>query len=231
MINKHYKDEIIILKRFCINENDLLVTGFGKLSGKIQLKAKGSKKLLSKFTGRLEPLSLIQAEIYNSGKSHTLTNVSLKYDNLFQFDLETFNLSQNICMILNKNIPFEEPHTQLFSLIEELIQSLCSKTNSRKKAEIFFLTKFLKYNGILPCFIKCHSCHQKFSNSAYFQNQQIICHNCNKNTDNKIQINTIKLINYINNLKKVEELTRIKVPININLESLKILNNLLSQSF
>jgi recombinational DNA repair protein (RecF pathway) len=54
MQRKQLKDDLIILKRFTINENDILVNAFGRFSGKIQLKAKGSKKILSKFTGRLD---------------------------------------------------------------------------------------------------------------------------------------------------------------------------------
>lgn len=226
MTTKHFKDDLIILKRFCINENDLLVTAFGRMSGKIQLKAKGSKKLLSKFTGRLEPLNLIQAEIYNSGKSYTLTTSHLKCDNLFQSDLATFNLSQKICLILNKNIPFEEAHPELFSLLENLIKSLSNINNCRLKTELFFLTKFLKLTGILPYLTECHTCHQKLNQSAYFQEHHIVCQNCKTSEYQKINFNTIKLINYINNLERVEQLRPIKVPTQIQSESTKILISL-----
>lgn len=226
MTTKHFKDDLIILKRFCINENDLLVTCFGKFSGKIQLKAKGSKKILSKFTGRLEPLNLIQAEIYNSGKSYTLTNAHLKWDNLFQSDLATFNLSQKICLILNKNIPFEEPHPELFLLVQNLIKSLSNIQTCRQKSEIFFLTKFLKLTGILPYLTQCHTCHEKLNQSAYYHEHNIVCSNCKNSEHQKINLNSIKLINYINNLERVEQLRPIKVPNNIQTESTKILVSL-----
>jgi len=226
MTTKHFKDDLIVLKRFCINENDLLVSCFGKLSGKIQIKAKGSKKILSKFTGRLEPLNLIQAEIYNSGKSYTLTTAQLKWDNLFQSDLNTFNLSQKICLILNQNIPFEEPHPELFMLVENLIKSLSNADTCRQKTEIFFLTKFLKLTGILPSFMNCHTCQQKLQNSAYFQEHQILCNNCKQSSHQQINLNTVKLINYINNLQRVEQLRPIKVPLYIQKESTKILVSL-----
>jgi DNA repair protein RecO len=75
MPNKHIKDEIIILKSVTIEEHDSLVNVFARMHGKIMIKAKGSKKITSKFTGRLEPLSLISAEIYDSGRSFTLTGI------------------------------------------------------------------------------------------------------------------------------------------------------------
>jgi DNA repair protein RecO len=148
MHKKHIKDELIILKRFPINESDLLIIAFGKHCGKITLKAKGSKKINSKFTGKLEPLSLINAEIYFSGKSFTLTNAINLCDPPLAENIETFNTSQKICSVLVRTLPNEEAHIELFNELKEIIQILISQKKSSEALTIFYAL-YIKLTGHL----------------------------------------------------------------------------------
>jgi DNA repair protein RecO len=231
MEQKHFKDDLVILKKFTINENDLLVNAFGRFSGKIQLKAKGSKKILSKFTGRLEPMSIIQAEIYNSGRSFTLTNANLKICPSIDTSLANFNLSQKICYTLNKLLPFEEPNPSLFSLIESVGQAIINK-EPESKTEIFFLTKFLDLAGLLPSFMFCNHCHQKFEQNPYLDECQLVCSKCLQqekiNDYAEVELNTVKLINYINCTSRVQQLRPLKIPTQNNFEANKILEKLIN---
>ena len=149
MHRKHVKDELIILKRFPVNENDLLIFAFGKHSGKITLKAKGSKKLNSKFTGKLEPMCVINAEIYFSGKSYTLTNASSLIDPPIAENLDTFNTSQKICKILINTLPNDEAHIALFNYLKELSQLLCEQKKCEEILTIFYI-KYIELTGHLP---------------------------------------------------------------------------------
>ncbi len=236
MQRKQFKDDLIILKRFTINENDILVNAFGRFSGKIQLKAKGSKKILSKFTGRLEPLSIISAEIYDSGKSYTLTNANLKFCPLGiqESNYETYELSQKICGILNRFLPFEEPNAKIFHLIERIAEQYTIEQNINK-TEIFFLTKFLEFSGFLPSFSFCHDCHEKFDQNPFTNSDLIfICPKCLPNSNNsninhefqEVNLNTLKLLNYITTCKKPADLRPLKIPVNNNDQARLILNRL-----
>lgn len=233
MQRKQFKDHLIILKRFTVNENDLLLTAFGRFTGKIQIKAKGSKKILSKFTGRLEPFSIIEAEIYNSGKSYTLTTANLKFcpiENSFNY--QNYELSQKICQILNKVLPFEESNPAIFNLIETVTKQF--NNQNINKTELFFLTKFLDFSGFLPSFSFCTTCHKKFEQNP-FANKELnfYCAHClPKNNSasaeefNEINLNTLKLLNYISFCKKPEDLKRLKIPHNNNQQAKVILNKL-----
>jgi DNA repair protein RecO len=232
MQRKQLKDDLIILKRFTINENDILVNAFGRFSGKIQLKAKGSKKILSKFTGRLEPLSIISAEIYDSGKSYTLTTANLKFCPIQESNYQAFELSQKICGILNRFLPFEEPNAKIFHLIERIAEQYTS-TQNINKTEIFFLTKFLEFSGFLPSFSFCNNCHEKFEQNPFANSELIFtCAKCLPNTPEanlefqEINLNTLKLLNYITNCKKPEDLRSIKIPDSNNEQARLILNRL-----
>lgn len=228
---KQFKDDLIILKKFSINENDLLINAFGRFSGKIQLKAKGGKKILSKFTGRLEPLSIIQAEIYNSGKAFTLTNANLKLSSAIGTNLANFNLSQRICYLLNKLLPFEEPNPQLFNLTQKAAESVLSN-NLPNKIEIYFLTKFLDLAGHLPSFLFCHECHKKFDSNPYLDSGYLVCSNCLDYTKisqyKETDLNTIKLLNFINCSNRIDSLRSIKIPQKNHQEANAILEGLIN---
>ncbi len=97
MLQKHIKDELIILKRNTVNEKDTLIIAFGRFSGKILLKARGSKNINSRFIGRLEPLTVIKAQIYNSGKSLTLTGAEAITAPPLAPSYRNFEINQIIC--------------------------------------------------------------------------------------------------------------------------------------
>jgi DNA repair protein RecO len=149
MHRKHIKDELLILRRFAVNENDLLISAFGKNLGKINLKAKGSKRINSQFTGKLEPLSIIKTEIYFSGKSYTLTNATSLINPPIDQDLKTFATSQKICGMLLRTLPNEEPNQALFEYIKELIPLLSNNTKGEELLTIFYI-KYMDITGHLP---------------------------------------------------------------------------------
>jgi DNA repair protein RecO len=231
MQQKHFKDDVIILKKFSINENDILVNAFGRFSGKIQFKAKGAKKILSKFTGRLEPLSIIQAELYNSGKSLTLTNANLKLNSSLGTNLSNFNFSQKMCYLLNKLVPFEEANVNLFNLIENVAINIL-ESNCCSKTEFFFLTKFIDLAGHLPSFIFCNQCHNKFNQNPYLEEGNLICQKCiipeKQSSYLELDLNTIKLLNYINSSNRIDQIRPIKIPKQNHQEVDLVLNKLIN---
>lgn len=231
-INKFFKDELLILKKFPINENDLLVNAYGKFSGKIQLKAKGAKKIRSKFTGRLEPFQMIEAEIYNSGKSLTITQANLKREFLnIPFTLENFLLQQKICLLINKIVQYNEQSNQLFQLLYQTLHGF-KQQNSPQLLENFFLTKLLDISGILPEFTHCHLCNQKLSAHSYFTPQsQLICSSCSSTSPLSSQLltfNTIKWINYLKNSTSILSCYKIKIPSSNSQEATSILDQFLT---
>jgi DNA repair protein RecO (recombination protein O) len=54
-MEKQKKTKGIVLRRFNLNEADQIVTVLTEDEGKVSLLAKGSRRLKSKFCGRLEP--------------------------------------------------------------------------------------------------------------------------------------------------------------------------------
>lgn len=148
MHRKNLKDELIILRRQTVNENDVLLTAFGKHLGKIFLKARGSKKITSRFTGKLEILSCINADLYFSGKSYTLTNASLINEPPIALNLKNFQITHNICKLLNQTLAMEDPNQAIFHLIQLATQFLRTE-HKEDEILLFFYLKYLQLNGHL----------------------------------------------------------------------------------
>ena len=64
----------IVLKKETVNEADGKVIFYSELMGKIEIVAKGLKKILAKFNSHLEPLNLVEITFIESTNKH-LTSV------------------------------------------------------------------------------------------------------------------------------------------------------------
>jgi len=231
---KNYKDELIILKRFSINENDLLLTCFSYLMGKCTIKAKGSKRILSKFIGRLEPLAHITAEIYDSGKSLTLTTANLKSDPPMAPSLESFNSCQSICKNLLQSLPFNEKNIPIYNLTLECINDLKSNINPILVLH-YFKTRLIELTGQLPILNYCSICLEKISQNAAFSetNTEIVCHKCYDHNRNhkSINLDTLKTINFLAKCNTLANATKLKIPSSNNQELETYLNSILNKHF
>jgi len=230
---KHLKDELIILKKININENDLLILAYGKFSGKLILKAKGSKKINSRFTGRLELLSHLSAEIYFSGKSYTLTNAQLIQTAPLKSEYQVFQLSQYICKFLLESLADQDPNPKIFNLLEISNQFL-KLNQDPNNFKLFFLIKYLQINGHLGNTSHCHHCQEKFSNTCHIDHHShFCCSNCLNKTlsSQRLSFRSIKLINYIKTHSNLSNCLQIKVPFENLQESINILNTIAKNSF
>lgn len=142
------QDELIILRKFPINESDLLIVAFGKKLGKILIKAKGEKKIKSQFKGKVNIFNLLNATIYDSGRSFTLTEANLIQAGPDGSNLQKFQISQQIAKILNQIIPDQHPNHQMFQLISNIIQTQQTDQDQSNLFEIFIL-KLLYLEGYI----------------------------------------------------------------------------------
>ncbi len=145
MSQKLTNDQLIILRKFPINESDLLIVVFGKQLGKILIKAKGERKTKSQFKGKINIFNHLNATIYDSGRSFTLTEANLitpgpDGTNLFQF--QSF---QQISKILNQILQDQHPQPQIFELLTQLTQ-----LESEQLLEIFIIKLLYLEGHIYP---------------------------------------------------------------------------------
>ena len=66
---KSYRDEAIVLRTHKLGEADRIITLLTAEHGQVRAIAKGVRKTTSKFGARVEPFSVIDAQIHR-GRSH-----------------------------------------------------------------------------------------------------------------------------------------------------------------
>lgn len=140
------QDQIIILRKFPINESDQLLVVFGKQLGKILIKVKGEKKIKSQFKGKINIFNLLNASIYDSGRSYTMTEAHLTQAGPDGSNLLNFQTSQHISKLLNQLLQDKHQNQQIFHLLSNCIQAL---SNPENQPNIFqsFIIKYLYLEG------------------------------------------------------------------------------------
>jgi recombinational DNA repair protein (RecF pathway) len=206
MHRKNLKDELIIIRRQTVNENDVLLTAYGKTLGKIFLKAKGSKKITSRFTGKLEILSCINADLYFSGRSYTLTNASLLQEPPIGLNLQNFQITHSICKLLNQTLAMEDPNQTIFHLIQLTTQFLRTE-HKEEEILLFFYLKYLQLNG-----------HLAEIKELYSQS-------------NSVDKNSLKALRFFTENNELSQCLKLKLPQENKLELQRIVQRLIQNSF
>jgi DNA repair protein RecO len=153
-----YHTLAIVVKKELINETDANVVLYTKELGKLEIIAKGVKKLLSKFGGHLEPLNLIEATIIAVNHKH-LTSV-LTHNNFFHIRKNYTRLENALRMmaIFNEAIVSSEKDDFLWENILNYLNKLNqAAVFSEEKESAFiqllnleFLIKLGRGLGLLP---------------------------------------------------------------------------------
>ena len=119
----YLNDSGFVLKRFNLGEADRFITLFTKDNGKVEVLAKGVRKITSKRASHIEPLNLIRFNSVRTSKNFILTEVEL----LNSFEQRKSTLKQ----------------CEIAFFVCELIDGLCPQ--GQVSSEIFFMIgRFLR---------------------------------------------------------------------------------------
>ncbi|MFA5947978.1 MAG: DNA repair protein RecO [Candidatus Gracilibacteria bacterium] len=142
----------IILGNKDIAEKDLFVFLYNDEIGKFRAIAKGSKGILSKFTGHIKTLSICDISAYFGPRNIIINEVQEDPDfKIKKQNLETLNSIMQIAEITDKFIFENQTLDGLWNLLKKTIQALKS-TETPMLISIGYIVKFLDKNGIFPDF-------------------------------------------------------------------------------
>ena len=112
------KTEAIILKKADLGEVDQLLTIYSKEFGKIQVLAKGTKKLESKLRCHIEPFSYSHL-ILIEGKSFRIVKDAILMDQFLPMrkDLEKIKIIYQIAKLVDELIVGEEKDEEIWNLL------------------------------------------------------------------------------------------------------------------
>lgn len=127
---RNFKTEGIIIKRRNSGEADRVLTVFTKDQGKIQIKAKGVRKITSKRSSHIELLNLVQIGLYKSNAMSLATEVqSIETYPLIKEDLKKIGIAYHLCELIDGLCPENQENRQIFSLFREVLYQLAVDSN------------------------------------------------------------------------------------------------------
>ena len=137
---KQFKDLAVVLKRKNFGEADNLITVLSKNHGKLEILAKGSKKIKSKFMGHLEPFSLVKISVVLGRSFGILTSVQLEKSFLYlKEDLNKLSLVNLISEITDSVTLEGASNFKVFDLILKTLSSNTWKSKPRLVSCFFLL--------------------------------------------------------------------------------------------
>lgn len=212
-----YKTKGLVYSKKDRGEADRIFTIFTYDFGKLDIHARGIRKINSKLKSGIDIFYLSEIE-FVQGKKKTLIDAVLinKFSEIIKTP-EKFKTAKKISKILQTFIHGQEHDHEIYNLIVDTFEKLsaCSlQTNHYQLVFIYFLWNFFSVLGYAPQLSNCAHCHNKLDEKElYFSNKDggTVCRNCK----NDITVNSdiIKILRII--LKKDFD-TFIKLKINLN---------------
>jgi DNA repair protein RecO (recombination protein O) len=161
-----YKTEAVVLRSLRLGEADRVLHLYTLERGRVGAVAKGIRKTTSRFGGRLEPLSHVEALFHQgSGELHTVTGVDLIHSHAAARE-DQYRLGVGLvgCESMLRLFPEQEGNPRAFQALTrflELLDELPSRGPRRPALDplgLSFQLKLLWLSGYLPHIGSCAEC-------------------------------------------------------------------------
>lgn len=119
---RYLTDIGFVLKRTNSGESDRYITIFTKYNGKIEVMARGVRKITSRRASHVETINLIKFQSIKGSKNFILTEATVvKSYSTLKKDLKCIEKIFLLCELINLLCPPHEKHTEVFTLLENLL--------------------------------------------------------------------------------------------------------------
>lgn len=145
------QDEAIVLGKINQGEADRVFIVLAKNQGKINLFAKGERKILSKLRQAIDTFYLTKITFIESPIRFTLTDVDLINDfSEIRNDWRKFQVATWISDLLQEALPTRGQDKKIFSLTLETFKDLQRSTKYFQRYYYYFLWRLLDISGYVP---------------------------------------------------------------------------------
>jgi len=182
-----YKTEAVVLRSLRFGEADRVLHLYTLERGRVGAVAKGIRKTTSRFGGRLEPLSHVEALFHQgSGELHTVTGVDLiqPHSNARE---DPYRLGVGLvgCESMLRLFPEQEANPRAFEALTrflDLLDDLPSLAPRRAALEplgLSFQLKLLWLSGYLPHVGSCAECGSDEAPAGFSPKAGgVVCRSC-----------------------------------------------------
>ena len=175
--------QAFLLAKKNYRENDQMATFYTKDLGKVELVARGVKKIVSKNAPLLEPFSLLDIEIVGGKKYSYVTKVqTIESFSTIWKDLGKMTVGTMASKYLDQIIKNGERDIRIFSLLNSLYKFLDNQKSVSEISGLQFLGRVACIFGYEPTLKKCVICKKKTFTKVMFSNSDggIVCLTCSR---------------------------------------------------
>jgi DNA repair protein RecO (recombination protein O) len=175
-----YKLKGFIIKRRNFGEADRLLTLFTDKKGKVRAVARGSRKILSRIAGHVEPFCLTDFVLAEGRNLDIVTQAqTIKCYLEIRKDLSKSSVAYYIAELVDELTQENDQHKDIFDLIEEVLESL--NHNNDELLLRYFEINLVDRLGFRPETQRCVNCDKKLIlEDNYFSPKMggILCPKC-----------------------------------------------------
>jgi DNA repair protein RecO (recombination protein O) len=168
---KLYRDDAVVLRVQKLGESDRIITMLTRRHGRVRAVAKGVRRTMSRFGGRLEPFGHVDVQLAEGRTLHQVNQVE-GIDLLgraFLEDYPRYTAASAIAETAERLSPEEhEPSLRLFQLTLGALRSLGAREKPAALVLDAYLLRAMSYAGWAPALRECAVCgsagpHRAFS--------------------------------------------------------------------
>jgi DNA repair protein RecO (recombination protein O) len=151
----------IVLRRIDFGDYDLIINFFTLNKGKISVIAKSAKKSVKRFSGVLEPFSVLEV-VCSSGRGKglpVLLEVTLKQPfSKSRTDIFKIAYASYWAELINLWMEDGKKQIQIYQLFQHVLGELDLNYTPREALSIIFQIRFIKISGFCPDLTRCGNC-------------------------------------------------------------------------
>ncbi|MDP2736294.1 MAG: DNA repair protein RecO [bacterium] len=231
----------LILNRKPFSEDGSKVTVYSENLGKLELVARGTKKIKSKLAGHLEPISLAEIMVVR-GKQYNYIGAAVSQNCYASIknDLAKLEAAGQAIRIFNKIIKAEQADVEIFKLLNNFLDVLNEEATGKNSLELLlwlFIFKLLVKLGHKPELYNCVNCQIKISplgNKFDLAKGGLVCEKCLTKPAEMNQLiiseNSIKILRLADK-SNFKELDKVSLNINIKREVINIIGLFYNYNF
>jgi len=231
-----YLTKTIILNRKPFREYDSKLTIYSKERGKIYLVARGARKIKSKLSGHIEPISCSNVMIIR-GRNLDYAGSAFNINNFknLKNDYDKIICAAAGLNFVEKMVKEGEGDERIFCLLKNYLEFLDNTdlNNNYSLLFNFFKLKIFDFLGYRPELYNCVICKNKIKtggNKIDSRRGGIVCASCKTSGSLTISDDCIKVLRLGNNYDFIK-LFKIKMEESLKSEAIKIISSFHSYNF
>jgi DNA repair protein RecO (recombination protein O) len=166
-----YRDDAVVLRVQKLGESDRIITLLTRRHGRVRAVAKGVRRTMSRFGGRLEPFGHVDVQLAEGRSLHTVSQVEGidLFGRAFMDDYPRYTAASAIAETAERLSPEEhEPSLRLFQLTLGALRALDEGSHPASLVLDAYLLRAMSYAGWAPALKECAVCaspgpHRAFS--------------------------------------------------------------------